>query len=326
MTVDRRLVNWGIFLILLGGIPLAVSQGWLSASSVANAWQLWPLVLVGAGLGLILARTRVAFVGGLVVALTAGLVGGGLIAAPPSIALLGCGGGPAAGSPAVVDQGGTLVDGATVTMRATCASVTAAAADGAAWHVTVSGPADAAPSVAAGSGGLSVSSPDRAFGPFGPGRTNWTVTLPRSPRLSLDLTVDAGDATFDLGGSSFDRVSFHSNAIGHSRLDLSGATATSLDVEVNAGDLVVLLPTSGDLTGGIDANAASIRICAAPGTGLRLRGDGSITASLDFGGTGLVRAGDTWESPGFAGAAHRIDLATTGNAVSYRLTSLEGCR
>lgn len=325
MAVDRRLVNWGIFLILLGGIPLAVSQRWLAASSVADAWQLWPLVLVGAGLGLILRRTRLAFVGGLVIALTAGLVGGGLIAAPPSIALIGCGGAPAAGSPAIVDKGGALADGATVTMRATCATVRSAMADGAAWHVTVGGPADAAPSVVQG-GGLSVRSPDRAFGPFDSGRTDWTVTLPRSPRLSLDLTVDAGDAAFDLSGATLDRVSFDANAIGHSRLDLSGATATSLDVQVNAADIVVVLPTASDLTGAIDGNLASIRVCAAAGTGLRLRGNGSITASLDFGGTGLVRTGDTWESPGFASAAHRIDLATTGNAVSYRLTSLEGCQ
>lgn len=326
MTVDRRLVNWGIFLILLGGIPLAVSQRWLSASSVSNAWQLWPLVLVGAGLGLILARTRLAFVGGLVVALTLGLVGGGIIAAPPSIALLGCGGAPAAGSPAVVDQGGTLADGSTVTMRVTCASVVAATADGSAWRVTVNGPAAGAPSVVTGNDGLSVRSPDRAFGPFDSGRTTWAVTLPRSTRLSLDLTVDAGDAAFNLGGATLDRVSFDADAIGHSRLDLSGATATSLDIRVNGADLVVLLPTASDLTGAIEANFASTRICAAAGTGLRLRGDGSITASLDFGGTGLVRAGNTWESPGFASAAHRIDLATTGTAVSYLLTSLEGCR
>ena len=137
---------------------------------MANAWQLWPLVLVGAGLGLILRRTRLAFVGGLVVALTAGLVGGGTIASPPSIALLGCGGAPAAGSPAVVDQGGVLADGSTVTMRVTCASVTAATADGTGWHVTVIGPADGAPSVTAGDGGLSVQSPARAFGPFGSAR------------------------------------------------------------------------------------------------------------------------------------------------------------
>lgn len=326
MRVDRRLVNWGVFLILLGGIPLAVSQGWFSASKVADAWQLWPLVLVGAGLGLILGRTRAAFVGGLVVAVTAGIVGGGLIAAPPSIAIIGCGNGPAPGSPAIVDQSGTLADGATVAIRATCATVAATSADGSAWHVTVAGPTDAAPSVDPGGGSLSVRSPDRSFGPFNPGRTSWAVTLPRSPRLNLDLTLDAADGTYDFTGATLDHVSFDANAVGRTRLDLSGATATSLDVHVNAADIVVLLPTASDLTGVIDGNAATIRICAAPGAGLRLRGDGSITASLDFGGSGLVRTGDTWESPGYAAAAHRIDLATTGNLISFRLTSMEGCK
>ena len=152
------------------------------------------------------------------------------------------------------------------------------------------------------------------------------MTVPRAPRLNLGLTLDAADGTFDLAGATLDRISFDANAIGHSRLDLSGATATSLDLHVNAADLVVLLPTASDLTGTLDGNAASIRICAADGTGLRLRGNGSITASFDFGGTGLVRTGDTWESPGYATAAHRIDLVTTGNVISYSLTTMEGCK
>jgi len=30
MSVDRRLANLGIFLLILGAIPLAVSQGWVA--------------------------------------------------------------------------------------------------------------------------------------------------------------------------------------------------------------------------------------------------------------------------------------------------------
>lgn len=326
MSVDRRLVNWGIFLILLGGIPLAVSQGWLAKSSVANAWQLWPLVLVGAGLGLILTRTRFSFVGSLVSVVTVGIVGGGLIAAPPSLESIGCGGGPATGSVATLDQGGTVVDGSVISLRASCATVAATTADGSAWHLRVDGPADAAPSVAQGNGNVTIESRDRSFGPFGAGRTAWTIAVPRAPRLSLAIAMNAGEGTFDLTGATLDRVTFDGNALGHTRLDFSTATVGQLSVTVNAADLAVVLPSGSDLTGAIEGNAASVRLCAPAGVGVRIRGDGAVTASLDGSAAGLVRSGNTWESPGFASAAHRVDLAAIGNAISYRVTTTEACQ
>jgi len=30
MSVDRRLVNLGVFLLILGAIPLVISQGWIA--------------------------------------------------------------------------------------------------------------------------------------------------------------------------------------------------------------------------------------------------------------------------------------------------------
>ena len=53
------------FAALLGAVPLAVHAGWVDAAAFDEAWQLWPLLLVGAGLGLVLARTKAAVVGGL---------------------------------------------------------------------------------------------------------------------------------------------------------------------------------------------------------------------------------------------------------------------
>jgi hypothetical protein len=80
MHVDRRLLNWGLFFILLGAIPIAVQQGLIPESAVARAWTLWPLLLVAAGIGLLLRRTRLEFVGGLISAATLGVIGGGLLA------------------------------------------------------------------------------------------------------------------------------------------------------------------------------------------------------------------------------------------------------
>ena len=56
MSIDRRLLGWGIFLVILGAIPLAVNQGWLARETLGRAWQLWPLILVGIGIRLVLAR------------------------------------------------------------------------------------------------------------------------------------------------------------------------------------------------------------------------------------------------------------------------------
>ena len=76
MRINRSLLNWGVFLIALGGVPLAVDQGWLESDIARDLGQLWPLILVGIGLGLILRWTPMAWFGGALVAATFGLIFG----------------------------------------------------------------------------------------------------------------------------------------------------------------------------------------------------------------------------------------------------------
>ena len=78
--INRSLLNWGVFLIALGGVPLAVKQGWAEESIAGDLWRVWPLILVGIGLGLILRWTPMAWLGGAIVAATFGLIFGALIA------------------------------------------------------------------------------------------------------------------------------------------------------------------------------------------------------------------------------------------------------
>ena len=80
MRVNRGLLGWGVFFIVAGSIPLLVQAGVLDPARVRQVWQLWPLILIGIGLGLILQRTRAAIVGGLVVAATFGILVGGWFA------------------------------------------------------------------------------------------------------------------------------------------------------------------------------------------------------------------------------------------------------
>src|SRR3972149_7171326 len=80
MSINRGLLNWGVFLLARGGVPLAVQQGWASSGIVGALWRLWPLILVGIGLGLILRWTPIAWLGGALVAGTFGLIFGALLA------------------------------------------------------------------------------------------------------------------------------------------------------------------------------------------------------------------------------------------------------
>src|ERR1043165_5562824 len=92
MHVRRGFLGWGVFLILAGAVPLLVRSGVLTDEQVANLWTLWPLILVGIGVGLLLSRTRYGFVGGLIVAATFGLMIGGVLSSGVStISTGGCG-------------------------------------------------------------------------------------------------------------------------------------------------------------------------------------------------------------------------------------------
>jgi hypothetical protein len=62
--IDRRLVGFGLFLITIGGVMIAVRQGFLSEDLASRAWTLWPLILVGSGLSIVLSRRPGAALGG----------------------------------------------------------------------------------------------------------------------------------------------------------------------------------------------------------------------------------------------------------------------
>ena len=42
MQIDRRLVGFGLFLITVGTVMVAVRQGVLSEETAGRAWSLWP--------------------------------------------------------------------------------------------------------------------------------------------------------------------------------------------------------------------------------------------------------------------------------------------
>jgi len=65
MRVDGRFVGWGLFFIVAGALPLAVQGGYLPSDAASRVWRLWPLILVGLGVGIILGRTPLGWLGSL---------------------------------------------------------------------------------------------------------------------------------------------------------------------------------------------------------------------------------------------------------------------
>ena len=182
MHVNRGLLGWGVFFIVLGAVPLAVQAGALDPEVVRRAWELWPLILIGIGLGLVLARTRLAILGALVVAVTFGLMGGALIATGIGAAggFTSCGFGGGQGGEAFPTQSGSFGGDGAVRLEMNCGDVDAVAADGPGWSVTGTSDEGQAPDVSGSDNQLVVRAPERSGVGLAADPWRWQVTLPRT--------------------------------------------------------------------------------------------------------------------------------------------------
>ncbi len=321
MQINRRVANWGLFFIVLGAVPLAVRQGWLSQTAVGDAWRLWPLLLVAAGLGILLARSRLHVLGGLLTAATLGLIVGGALAG--GVAAIGCGGGTS--SAALPAAGGTFGTAASVEITIDCGAATLTTASGSGWSFSGTGDATRPPQISSNTDTLRIgTSRGGDLFQFSSARPSWLVQLPTSPTLDLSLTMNAGSARLDLAGAHLGGLSLTGNA-GAVRIDLSKAASTgSFDATINAGEVLVALP---DLTsrGSVTVNAGRFGFCAPPGAGLRIETGGALSGN-NFGERGLIQDGNTWTTPGFGGAEVRIDLQARANVGSLELNPEGGCQ
>jgi hypothetical protein len=329
MRVNRGLLGWGVFFITLGCVPLAVRAGYLDEGSVARAWELWPLILVGIGLGLLLQRTKAAAVGGLVVAVTFGLMAGGLLAGglPSFGGVTACGLGTGGGEgSAFPTQDGSLDLEARVDVELNCGELALASGDGTGWTVAGTSDGGRPPQIEASGARLRVRSPEQSGVNVGIRGSRWDITLPRQTSLQFGLAVNAGSADLDLAGMRVPRLDVSVNA-GDATVDASGLVEASyLSASVNAGSMSLWLPAPrADLRGDLSVNAGSNEVCVPDGVGLRIRMDENAFGSQNFGDRGLVQAGDTWTRPGYDAATARIDLAASANLGSITLNPESGC-
>jgi hypothetical protein len=318
MRVNRGRLNWGVFLVVLGAVPLAYNQGLVSNSALSEAWRLWPVVLVGLGLGLVLSRTPASFVGGLVVAACLGLVLGSLFAVGPQ---LGCGsGGTFTNS---VTRDGTFDGSASVELKLQCGSATVTTSPDASWHVTTSNTGGAQAQVDWSSNQLSVASNHDSPWP-NRDTEDWQIRLPGQTPIALSVSIGAGDARFNLAGAKLTSATFALNA-GSAHVDLTGGTLATLTVSTNVGSTWLTLDGQSDVTGSVSTNLGETKLCAPADLGLQIRASDSL-ASDNFDSAGLLRVGDVWQTPGYETSTHKADLTTTTSLGSLAINPAGGCK
>jgi hypothetical protein len=322
MRIERRFFDWGVFFIALGAIPLAVQLGWLDQTTVGDAWRLWPVFLIAAGLGILLARSPFQLVGGLLIAVTLGLIIGGALTG--GIGAIGCAGGGNSAT-AFPTSSGTFATSASIDLTINCGSAALTTTTGSGWTFSGSGDADRRPVVSSSATTLTIANAHGSdFFSFGAARSDWHLQLPTDPNLDLSLTMNAGTAGLNLAGARLTSLALTGNA-GSVRIDLSNsASVGSFEATVNAGDVLVALPSI-SMSGSVTVNAGHVGFCAPPGAGLRFETSGAFSGN-NFDAKGLSQTGDTWTSPDYATAVTKIDLQATVNAGSVELNPIGGCR
>ncbi len=326
MHIRRGYLGWGVFLVLTGAVPLAVRSGYLTDDQIGRLWTLWPLILVGVGVGLILNRTRLDFLGGLIVAATLGLMAGGLLSSGIGTLTTGaCG--QDSGTESFPARDGTFAgDGSSVDVQINCGDVTIGVGAGNGWRVEGSDAKGVGPTIDATETSLRIRPTEHngtSFWALGQ-RDTWQVTLPNAVPVEVDLQLNAGQTTVGLAGAQVQGFRLDLNA-GSATVDLTSVEGIGgFDVTLNAGSVGVTLPNT-SMTGSIVANAGAVRLCAPAGAGLRLRTGDSIIASYDYGGHDLIQDSSIWTTPGFDSAPVQIDLETKANAGSFALDPEDGC-
>jgi hypothetical protein len=321
MHINRGLLFWGLALITGGLVALAAQQGMIEEAALADAWRLWPVVLIAIGLAIVLSRTPFAAVGTAIAALIVGVAGGAVIAVGPGV--VSCGG---ESGQSHTSGGEFALPTAAVQLDLSCGSLDVTLADGSSWEAVTStdeDDEDGAPVIEATSGSLELRSRGDGF-PFSRDRQTWAISLGRETSYDLSASLNAADSTFDLTGGAFTSLALNPNA-GSLEMDLSGARVADLDVSLNAGSMSIVADAGTDLAGAIGSNAGSVDLCVPAGAAMRFVVDANLTFSHNLDESGLQPSGETFATPGFETAEHRIDLRLDGNASSFNLNPEEGC-
>jgi hypothetical protein len=319
MRVDRGRLNWGIFFLALGAVPLAYHQGLVSSSALGDAWRLWPLIIVGIGLTFVLSRTPAFFVGGTVVAICLGLVFGSAISIGPNVAC-----GSDGHNPVNVTQSGMFDRDSVVNLDLQCGSASITTTSNSQWRVVANNNGGHAPQVTSAPGLLAVTSSKTQGWSLDRGKDDWQIGLPTGVPITLAAELDMGDAHFTLASANLSSARFDLN-LGSLHVDLSGAQVGALNVSTNLGSAYVILDGSSNLTARLETNLGSLDVCVPGGLGVQVTASDSLSSS-DLGGVGLTKNGSVWQTPGYDIAQHKANLTIDTSLGSVKLHPAGGCK
>jgi hypothetical protein len=322
MTINRRYLGWGIFLIALGIVPLAVQLGWIDAKTAASVLRLWPLILVGIGLSLVLRMTRYRVIGSALSAAVFGLVVGVFFAGGLASPAFLCTGSQPSAAP-VTQTGAFSGAAANVNIELSCGEINLTRGADPGWSVGVA--TDGAyPVVLADATSLDLRSANsRLVGPF-PGGTDehWQVTLPATTTVGAGVTLNAASGRLAFGNGAVSHVSATYNGA-DSTLDLRGATGdSSVSATLNASSVRLLLPDT-TVEASVTLNVSSMTVCLPPSAGLRVEYSNTIGTD-NFAAAGLAGSGENWSTPGIGAAVS--ELHVTSNLSSITLDRSGECQ
>lgn len=323
MHVDRRLLGWGAFFVLLGAIPLAVRANLLDEEIVRRWWQLWPLILVGWGVSLLLRRTPVDWLGGAITAITFGVMGGSLIATGTgTFPSMSCN--DQLSTQPFTAQSGTLSGGGRVNVTFDCGRVRVVTAGGSDWKVEGTATDGRGPIVDASGSRVTVRPPDRGEFLGNARRNDWTVTVPQGQDVEFGMTLNAGEGTADLASAKIGSANLTVNA-GSMRLLLGQAASLgSVNTTVNAGSATISLPAYNG-SANISVNAGSLDLCIPADLAVRVHFNGGL-GSQNLDSLGFTKVDqNTWVSQGYDSASTRAQMNVSANLGSFALHLGGGC-
>ncbi len=319
MSVNRRFLYWGVFLVAAGAVTLVAQTDAVTNDVVEQGLHLWPVAIIALGIGLLLRRTRFGLAGGMLAAAMPGLLLGGMVVAVPRM-VPECGG----VQPATFDtRQGTFDGAASVDLTLACGDLTVTTVPGTGWQLQAGNAGGATPAVDVSADRLSVTSSGqpRPFG-FARGGDVWRLAMPAATTVDLTAEVSAGRGRFDLAGAQLGNVRLDVNAA-QASVDLGNATIARLSMRVNAASASLRLPAGQDFGADLSVSAGALKICAPSELGLRIHST-SVLASTHF--NGLASNGNVWESPGYSMANHHADVTITANVGSVDVNPLGGCQ
>jgi hypothetical protein len=319
MRVNRRFLYWGIFLVAVGAVLVAVDLRGVDESTLANALGLWPLAFIAIGLGLVLRRTQFSLAGGMIAAAVPGLLLGALMATPHFT--IDCGG--SIDPVSFTTREGTFAGPARIDVTTGCGSLTVTTTTGNGWELQAGNTENRAPRIDASANRLSIDAGGRhGWNGFGNGRDSWRLALPTSTIDDLSLVINAGEGKIDLPGATIGVLDLTTNA-GATTVDLGEASIEHLTGTVNAGALSVTLPGTADLSASMEINAGGVQVCTPSDLGLRIHHTG-VLSGISVNGQHL--SGSDWESPDYASAAHHADFDVSVNLGNIEFNPTGGCK